>query len=33
MIADGITKPLSIQKHKDFVRQLNMVDIKPLINL
>jgi hypothetical protein len=33
MIADGMTKPLSIQKHKDFVRQLNMVDIEPLINL
>jgi hypothetical protein len=33
MIADGMTKPLTVQKHKDFVRQLNMVNIKPLINL
>ena len=27
MAADGLTKALSTQKHNNFIRQLNMVDI------
>jgi hypothetical protein len=28
MVADGFTKVLPTQKHAEFVRQLNLVDIK-----
>ena len=28
MVADGFTKILPAQKHAEFVRQLNLVDIK-----
>ena len=31
MAADGLTKALPIQKHKEFIKQLNLVDIKHLI--
>ena len=31
MPADGLTKSLPRQKHESFIRQLNMVDIGPLI--
>ena len=31
MAADGLTKALHIQKHKEFIKQLNLVDIKHLI--
>ena len=31
MPADGLTKALPRQKHEAFLRQLNMVDIGPLI--
>jgi molybdopterin converting factor small subunit len=27
MPADGLTKPLSVQKHSAFIKQLNLVDI------
>ena len=30
-LADGLTKPLSAEKHAAFLRQLNMVDIRHLI--
>jgi hypothetical protein len=32
MPADGLTKPLTAQKHKAFVEQLNLVDIKERIS-
>jgi hypothetical protein len=32
MIADGLTKSLTIQKHDDFVKMINMVDVKHLIS-
>jgi hypothetical protein len=32
MPADGFTKALGPQKHETFRKQLNMVDIKPLLN-
>jgi hypothetical protein len=32
MIADGMTKTLSAQKHQEFVKMLNLVDIPNLIN-
>ena len=28
MVADGLTKPLTIQKHNDFLKMINMVDIE-----
>ena len=31
MAADRLTKALPIQKHKEFIKQLNLVDIKHLI--
>jgi hypothetical protein len=31
MVADGFTKILPVQKHKEFVKQLNLVDIKDKI--
>ena len=31
MIADGLTKALPGQKHAEFLKQLNLVDIKHLI--
>ena len=31
MAADGLTKALPTQKHKEFIKQLNLVDIKHLI--
>ena len=31
MPADGLTKPLPGQKHQNFIKLLNMVDIKHLI--
>ena len=31
MIADGLTKSLTAQKHHEFVRMLNLVDVKDLI--
>ena len=32
MPADGLTKPLSRQKHEDFVKQLGLVDITKLLS-
>ena len=32
MIADGLTKSLTIQKHNDFVKMINIVDVKHLIS-
>jgi hypothetical protein len=32
MPADGLTKPLSAQKHEAFVKQLNLVDIQKKLN-
>jgi hypothetical protein len=31
MVADGFTKLLSAQKHKEFVKMLNLVDIKAML--
>jgi hypothetical protein len=31
MVADGFTKVLPAQKHKEFIKQLNLVDIKDKI--
>jgi hypothetical protein len=31
MTADGLTKSLTIQKHNDFIKVINMVDVKHLI--
>jgi len=31
MVADGLTKGLPIQKHAEFMKQLNLVDIEHLI--
>ena len=31
MIADGFTKSLTAQKHHEFVRMLNLVDVKDLV--
>jgi len=31
MVADGLTKALPRQKHKAFIHQLNLIDIKDLI--
>ena len=28
IVADGLTKPLIVQKHNDFLKMINMVDIK-----
>jgi hypothetical protein len=33
MIINRLTKSLIIQKHNDFVKMINMVDIKHLISL
>ncbi len=33
MIADGMTKLLSSQKHKEFIKQLRLVNIKHLIEM
>ena len=32
IIADGLTKSLTIQKHNDFVKMINIVDVKYLIS-
>ena len=32
MIADGLTKALTAQKHQYFIRLLGLVDVKHLIN-
>ena len=32
MIADGLTKPLTIQRHNIFVKMINMVDISSRVN-
>jgi hypothetical protein len=32
MPADGFTKTLSRQRHEHFVKQLNLIDIKPLLS-
>jgi hypothetical protein len=32
MVADGLTKALTAQRHALFVKQLNLVDINHLIN-
>ena len=31
MVADGLTKALPSQKHAEFIKQLNLVDIQHLI--
>jgi hypothetical protein len=31
MVADGLTKELSPAKHKEFVKQLGLVDIQDMI--
>ena len=33
IIADGLTKSLTIQKHNDFIKIINMVNVKYLISL
>jgi len=33
MTADGLTKVLPCQKHEAFIKQLNFVEIKDLIDL
>ena len=33
MIANGLTKSLTIQKYNDFVKIINIIDIKYLISL
>ena len=33
MIADGLIKSLTIQKYNDFIKIINMVDVKYLISL
>jgi hypothetical protein len=32
MTADDMTKMLSLQKHKEFMKQLGLVDIKKMMN-
>jgi hypothetical protein len=32
MVADGLTKALTAQRHAIFIKQLNLVDINYLIN-
>jgi len=32
MVADGLTKPLTIQRHNVFVKMINMVDISSRVN-
>jgi len=31
MVADGFTKELSLAKHSDFIKQLNMVDVEDIV--
>jgi hypothetical protein len=31
MVADGFTKELSLAKHSDFIKQLNMVNVEDII--
>ena len=31
MVADGFTKELSLAKHSDFIKQLNMVNVEDIV--
>jgi hypothetical protein len=31
MVADGFIKELSLAKHSDFIKQLNMVDVEDIV--
>jgi len=31
MVANGFTKELSLAKHSDFIKQLNMVDVEDIV--
>jgi hypothetical protein len=31
MVVDGFTKELSLAKHSDFIKQLNMVDVEDMV--
>ena len=31
MVTDGFTKELSLAKHSEFIRQLNMVDVEDMV--
>ena len=33
MIVNGLTKSLTLQKHNDFIKMINIIDIKHLISL
>ena len=33
MLANGLTKPLSAQKHKEFIKMLDLTDISSIIQL